>query len=161
MLAKAQPDIEPQTVRWNVREKAEVRMTMWRLHHSTPAWKLKVCVDAMKERPLQLSSLAKVTGVRFASVDLVEMAVCCIEEITAEMKKDESKDSCAASSSHSQKVDEDKASQEATHESAKTSTEDQTSGDLGTMVSQPTSTDVAASKPASATEQSLLSNKMP
>ena len=127
-MGKAGTNIEPQTVRWNVREKAEVRTTMWRFHHSTPAWKLKGCVNAMKERPLELSSLAKVTGVRFASVDLVEMAVCCIEEITAEMKKDESKDSCAASSSHSQKVDEDKASQEATPESTETSTEDQTFG---------------------------------
>ena len=36
MLAKTQPDIPPQTIRWNVREKAEVRVTVWRLHHSTP-----------------------------------------------------------------------------------------------------------------------------
>ena len=115
-----------------------------------------------EERPIELSSLAKVTGVRFASVDLVEMAVCCIEEITAEIKKDESKDSCAVSSAPSQKVDEDKASQEAAPESAKTSTEGQTSGDLGTMASQSTSTDAAASKPASILLQkrSPLSNKM-
>ena len=65
--AASQPDIEPQTVRWNVREKAEVRTTMWRFHHSTPAWKLKTCINAMKVRPLDLSSLAKETGVRFAS----------------------------------------------------------------------------------------------
>ena len=37
MSAASQPDIEPQTVRWNVREKADVRTTMWRFHHSSPA----------------------------------------------------------------------------------------------------------------------------
>ena len=118
--AASQSDAEPPTVRWNVREKAEVRTTMWRFRHSTPAWKLKICINAMKVRPLELSSLAKETGVKFASVELVEMVVCCLEEIAAEIKKDESKDSCAASSSHSQKVDQDKATQQATSKSSVT-----------------------------------------
>ena len=144
--AENEHDIEPQTVRWNVKEKADVRTTMWRFHHSSPAWKLKTCIDAMKVRPLELSSLAKETGVRFASVDLVEMAVCCLEEITAEIKKDESKGSSAASSSHSQRVDVDKTSQQATSGSTETFTEGQTSGD------QPASTDAAAPKSASTTE---------
>ena len=58
--AENQPDIdiEPQTVRWNVREKAEVRTTMWRFRHSTPAWKLKVCLDAIKERPIDRTVIA-------------------------------------------------------------------------------------------------------
>ena len=81
--AASRSDIEPQTVR--------CRTTMWRFHHGTPAWKLKTCINAMKVRPLEMSSLAKETGVKFASVELVEMAVCCIEEITAEIKKDKSK----------------------------------------------------------------------
>ena len=42
--AADQFDIEPQTIRWNVKEKTEVRPTMWRLHHSSPAWKLKICM---------------------------------------------------------------------------------------------------------------------
>ena len=96
--AAGQSDIEPQSIRWSVREKTEVRPTMWRFHHSSPAWKLKICVDAMKVRPVDLSSLAQETGVKFASVELVEMAVRCLDEITAEIKKDESKDSCVASS---------------------------------------------------------------
>ena len=120
--AASQSDIEPQTIRWTVREKTDVRPTMWRFHHSSPAWKLKICIDAMKVRPVDLSSLAQETGVKFASVDLVEMAVCCLDEITAEIKKDESKDSCAASSSHSQKVDEDETSQQATPGSIEAST---------------------------------------
>ena len=28
---------------WNVKEESEVKQTMWRLHRSLPAWKLKVC----------------------------------------------------------------------------------------------------------------------
>ena len=112
-----------------MREKADVRPTTWRFHHSSPAWKLKICIDAMKVRPIELSSLAQEAGVKFASVELVEMAVCCLDEITAEIKKDESKDSCAASSSRSQKADEDETSQQATPGSIETSTEGQTSGD--------------------------------
>ena len=84
-----QPDIEPQTIRWNVKEKSEVRPTMWRLYHSSPAWKLKTCIDAMKVRPVDLSSLAQTTSVRFASDELVEMAAHCLEKITAEMKQDD------------------------------------------------------------------------
>ena len=90
--AAPEPDIQPQTVRWNVSKKEEVRMIMLRLHHSSPAWKLKVCIEAMKVRPIDLSSLAMETGVRFASDELVEKAACCLEEITAEMKKEEAEE---------------------------------------------------------------------
>ena len=141
-----QSEIEPQTIRWNVKEKTEVRPTMWRFHHSSPAWKLKICIDAMKVRPVDLSSLAQTTSVKFASVELVEMAVHCLEEITAEMKKDESKDSCATSSSFNYKTKEDETSQQVTSGSAEASTEDQVSGD------QPTSSDAAAPKSESTTE---------
>ena len=122
-----QSEIEPRTIRWNVKEKTEVRPTMWRFHHSSPAWKLKICVDAMKVRPVDLSSLAQTTSVKFASVELVEMAVHWLEEITAEMKKDDT-------------------SQQVTSGSAEASTEDQASGD------QPTSSDAAAPKSESTTE---------
>ena len=90
---------EAPTIRWKVKEKSEVRQTMWRLHHSSPAWKLKVCIDAMKAGPVDLSSLAQETSVQFASVELVEMAANCLDEITKEMEKDESKDSSAATTS--------------------------------------------------------------
>ena len=61
---EAQRDIPPQTIRWNVRDDAEVRPTMWRLYHNSPAWKLKMCVDAMKVRPIDLSSLGVTTSGR-------------------------------------------------------------------------------------------------
>ena len=87
---------EAPAIRWKVKEKSEVRQTMWRLRHSSPAWKLKVCIDAMKARPIDLTTLAQETSVQFASVELVEMAANCLDEITKEMEKDESKDSSAA-----------------------------------------------------------------
>ena len=62
---------------------------MWRLYHSSPAWKLKTCIDAMKARPVDLLSLAQTTSVRFASVELVEMAAHNLEKIAAEMKQDD------------------------------------------------------------------------
>ena len=125
-----QSSLEPQTVRWNVREKSEVRQTMWRLHHCSPAWKLKVCIDAMKARPVDLSSLAQETSVQFASVELVEMAASCLDEITKEMEKDESKDSSAVTTSPSletSKEEKDVTSQQVTSGSVEASTKDQTS----------------------------------
>ena len=56
-------------------------------------------IDAMKARPVDLTSLAQETSVQFASVELVEMAASCLDEITKEMEKDESKDSSAATAS--------------------------------------------------------------
>ena len=125
-----QSSIEPQTIRWNVREKSEVRPTMWRLHHCSPAWKLKICVDAMKARPVDLSSLAQETSVRFASVELVEMAATCLDEITKEMEKDESKDLSAVttpSNIKTSKEKEDGVSQQAISGSVEASTKGQRS----------------------------------
>ena len=145
-----QYDIEPQTIRWNVKEKSEVRPTMWRLHHSSPAWKLKICIDAMKVRPVDLSSLAQKTSVRFASDELVEMAASCLDEITAEMRKDESKDSSAAPTSltlEASNEEKDDTSQQVTSGSVEASTADQTSCD------QPTGSDAAAPKSESTKEE--------
>ena len=125
-----QNSLEPQTIRWNVREKSEVRQTMWRLHHCSPAWKLKVCIDAMKARPVDLSSLVQETSVQFRSVELVEMAASCLDEITKEMEKDESKDASAATTSVSLKAskeEKDVTSPQVTSGSVQASTKDQTS----------------------------------
>ena len=67
---------------------------------------------------------------QFASEELVEMAASCLDEITAEMRKDESKDSSAASSSLSLeagKEEKDGTSQQVTSGSVEASTKDQTS----------------------------------
>ena len=123
----AQHDIEPQTIRWSVMQKSEVRQTMLRLYHSSPAWKLKTCIDAMKVRPVDLPSLAQTTSVNFASVDLVEEAAHCLERIAAELKQED-------------------ASQQAISGIVEAPTKDQASSD------QPTSSDTTASKSESTTE---------
>ena len=145
-----QSSLEPQTIRWNVREKSEVRQTMWRLHHCSPAWKLKVCIDAMKTRPVDLSRLAQETSVQFASVELVETAANCLDEITKEMEKDESKDSSAVTASLNSEVskeEKDVTSQQVTSDAIEASTKDQTSGD------KPTETGAAAQKSESTNEE--------
>ena len=138
------------TIRWKVKEKSEVRQTMWRFHHSSPAWKLKVCVDAMKVRPVDLSSLAQETSVQFASVELVEMAASCLGEITKEMEKDESKDSSAVTTSlcpEAKREEKDATSQHVTSEAVEASTKDQTPCDKSTE------TDAAAQKSESTNEE--------
>ena len=86
---------EAPTIRWNVKEKSEVKQIMRRPRHSSPAWKLNVCLEAMKVRPIDLTLLAQATSVQFASAELVEMAANCLDEITKEMEKDESRESHA------------------------------------------------------------------
>ena len=107
-----QSSIEPQTIRWNVREKSEVGPTMWRLHHCSPAWKSKICIDAMKARLVDSLSLAQETSVQFASVELVEMAANCLDEITKEMEKDESKDLSAVTTSSSMETSKEEEEEE-------------------------------------------------
>ena len=134
---------EAPTIRWKVKEKSEIRQIMWRLHHSSPAWKLKVCINAMKVRPVDLATLAQETSVQFTSVELVEMAANCVDEITKEMEKDESKDSSAATISPSVEVsqkEKDTTSPQANSEVVEASAKEQTPCD------QSAETDVAAQK---------------
>ena len=116
-------------IRWKVKEESEIKLIMRRFHHSTPAWKLKMCIDAMKVRPVDLASLAQETGVQFASVELVEAAVSCLEEITKEMEKDESQGSSAAPASSSveaSQTKDDTKPPQANSEAVEASTKDQT-----------------------------------
>ena len=86
---------EAPAICWKVKEESEVRQIMRRLHHRSPAWKLNVCLEAMKVRPIDLTILAQETNVQFASAELVEMAASCLDEITKELEKDESRESHA------------------------------------------------------------------
>ena len=75
-------------------------------------------------RPIDLSSLAKETSVMFASDELVEMAACCLEKITTEMKKEEAEERHASSFSHMQKAEKEESSQQVTSEATEAVTED-------------------------------------
>ena len=80
---------EPSTIRWKAADVAETRRLMWQLHHRMPAWKLKAFTDALQVRPIDLAAIAEITGVQFASAELIEAAIKCLDEIA--------KDSCSAS----------------------------------------------------------------
>ena len=117
---------------------------------SSPAWKLKVCSDALQARPIDLSTLAQETGAQFASVELVEMAAKCLNEVTREMEKDESKDSSAAATSPSSEVNQKEkdmsTSQRENSEALEVSAEEQTpcdqSAETGVATQESKSNDV-------------------
>ena len=96
---------EAPTIRWKVNEIAETRLLMWQLRHRMPAWKLKACTEAMQVKPVDLAALAEATGIQFASVELVEVAAKCLDEITKEMANNDSNISgaTAAAPSHNDK----------------------------------------------------------
>ena len=96
---------EPPTIRWKIKENSEVRPVMWQLHHRMPAWKLKVCIDALQVRPVDLTALAEVTGVQFASAELVEVAAKCLDEIMKEREKDETSASGATTAAPSSDIE--------------------------------------------------------
>ena len=142
--------LEPQTIRWNVREESEVRQTMLRLYQCSPAWRLKACIDAMKIKPIDLSSLLQETGVKFASVDLVEMAASCLAKFSKELEEDESKNSSAVATSpnlETSKEERDVASQQGASGFVDASTKNLTSS------TQPTESDAAAPKSESTKEE--------
>ena len=103
----------------------------------------------MKIRPIDLTTLAQTTGVQFESDELVEMAASCLDEITKEMEKEESKDSTAATASLSSDVSqkEKDTSQQENSDVVETSAKEQTSCDQSNM------TDVAAQQPTSNKEE--------
>ena len=94
--------LDPPSIRWKVAEVAETRRLMWQLHHRMPAWKSKAYIEALQARPIDLAALAEATGVQFASAELVEVAIKCLDEITKEMAKDTSNTSGADAVASSQ-----------------------------------------------------------
>ena len=93
---------EPPIIRWKVAEIAEIRRLMWQLHRRMPAWKLKAYTEALQVRPIDLAALAETTGVQFASAELVEVAIKCLDEITKEMARDTGSTSSADAAAPSQ-----------------------------------------------------------
>ena len=51
-----------------------------------PAWKLKICHEALRVNPVDLGRITEVTGIQFATVELVEVAVQCLNEIAKEIE---------------------------------------------------------------------------
>ena len=62
------------TVRWKARDAAEARLFVQQMHRRIPAWKLKLCTEALNASPVDLAHIAEVTEIQFATVELVDVA---------------------------------------------------------------------------------------
>ena len=54
------------------------------LQNRMPAWKLKACIEALRTTPVDLAKIGEVTGIQFDTVELIKMAVQCLDEIASE-----------------------------------------------------------------------------
>ena len=61
---------------------------MRQMHRSIPAWKLKLCTEALNASPVDLVRVAEVTEIQFATVELVEVAVQSLIEIAKEIESE-------------------------------------------------------------------------
>ena len=80
----AAPEIP--TIRWRAREVTETRLLTRQLQNHMPAWKLKTCIEALRADPIDLARIAEVTGIQFDTVELVKVAVKCLDEIANELE---------------------------------------------------------------------------
>ena len=53
---------------------------------ASPAWKLKLCVEALNARPIDLVRVAEVTEIQFVTEELVDVAAQCLVDIAKEME---------------------------------------------------------------------------
>ena len=77
------------------------------MHKRIPAWKLKLCVEALNARPIDLVRIAEVTDMQFMSDELVDVAVQCLADIARESESTTSSvgvgSAATAAPSHSEK----------------------------------------------------------
>ena len=90
----AAPEIP--TIRWRAREVAETRFLMRQLQNRMPAWKLKTCIEILRTTPVHLAMIGEVTGIQFGTVELVKVAVQCLDEIASEADAANSTDTSVA-----------------------------------------------------------------
>ena len=74
------------TVCWKARDAAEAKLFVQQMHRCIPAWKLKLCIEALNASSVDLARIAEVTEIQFATVELVDVAVRCLIEIAKEIE---------------------------------------------------------------------------
>ena len=57
------------TVRWKARDAAEAKLFVRQMHRRIPAWKLKLCTEALHASPIDLVRIAEVTEFQFATAE--------------------------------------------------------------------------------------------
>ena len=68
-------------VRRKANDALQARLLVRQMHRRIPAWKLKLCVEALNARPIDLARIAEVTEIQFVTEELVDVAAQCLVEI--------------------------------------------------------------------------------
>ena len=102
---------------------------MWQLHQRMPACKLRKCAEAVRVTPVDLTHLIEVMGIQFATVELVEVAAQCLNDIAQEIESaiasTDVSDATATASSHDDKQSmNDKSDSPAFEKESKTTVEE-------------------------------------
>ena len=79
-------DPKAPTIRWKAKNTTEAKLYVRQMHRRIPAWKLKLCVEALNTRPINLARIAEVTEIQFETDDLVDVAAQCLVDIAKEME---------------------------------------------------------------------------
>ena len=70
--AEGSNDGDPRTptVRWKARDAAEVKLLVRQMHRRIPAWKLRLCTEALNASPVDLARVSEVTEIQFVTEEL-------------------------------------------------------------------------------------------
>ena len=66
---------KPPAIRWKGREASEAKLLVRQMHKRIPAWKLKLCVEALNARPIDHVRITEATEIQFENDELVDVAL--------------------------------------------------------------------------------------
>ena len=73
-------------IRWKAKDASEARLYVRQMHRRIPAWKLKLCTEALNARPIDLVRIIEGTEIQFVTEDLVDVAAQCLTDIAKEIE---------------------------------------------------------------------------
>ena len=73
-------------IRWKAKDTSEARLYVRQMHRRIPAWKLKLCTEALNARPIDLMRITEVAEIEFVTEDLVDVAAQCLADIAKEIE---------------------------------------------------------------------------
>ena len=74
----------PSTIRRRANDASEAGLLTRQMYKRIPAWKLKMCVEALNARPIDHTHITEVTDIQFASDELVDAAAQCLDDLAKE-----------------------------------------------------------------------------
>ena len=95
---------KPPTIRRKANDASEARLLTRQMHQRIPAWKLKMCVEALNARPIDHARVTEVTEIQYASDELVAVAAQCLADLARESESasDPTGHDSAVTAAHSQ-----------------------------------------------------------